>query len=790
MYMRVAELIKKFKRHMSGSLFFKIFFICVFVSLFLIAFLGFYTHFYILKNLEAEIEKYEQKKLNETLSVSNTMLEEMKKLAMSYALNNKFVQFAYMPRSSIVKNYNVIQSNQDILSNTVNSSNYIENVCIFYEKNNYILDYSGVMDFEYYYDRGWHDEYLNMSQPLVILDTRKVNKRNSIDSDLYSNIITFMAKIPYTNINKEGALILNVDVAIVSDLLKNITSSSDNSYAFLVNENGTILASNNGEYYYKNISEVIALPSDFNLFKDGSFKFSLDGTKMVAYYGSSLINNWKMFYIESENAVFEQSKYIRNTTFIILAALLLVAALTSFLFSLKVYNPIKNIIANIKRMTTIDKEYDNISDVSLINGGVNLLFESKKALENQLKQNEILIREMFLSQLIRGRLFNKNEIESKAEYLSINLEADYYMVAIIQKNTLQSYPFSTYPLDIQNLELYKISTIRMITNTFSSLGIDVNCTQDYTDNILVLIKLRNVDDINESEAIVEQTLEDVKGTIEKQLSTSISVGVGRFYSDLSYVGVSYNEAKEALRYNFLKDDQSVISFSDISRSEKDKLYYPVKSEQKLISFVQLADYEKTMLSLNEMIDDIMIHNRNFKHIELCLTNVIGIVQKCLYKLNLNPHDVFGSDAVINASIDSFRNIQHFTEWVSTLFGRIIEYIIEQQKDDSKKFDFEVKEYIDRVYMKEISLDTVADHFKYNSSYFCKIFKEKIGVTFWEYVAQVRVEKSKKLLVDLDDTIEQIAEKVGYNNRFSYIRAFKKYTSITPGEYRMKFKQTV
>ncbi|NLY19113.1 MAG: AraC family transcriptional regulator [Clostridiaceae bacterium] len=789
MYMRVAELIKKFKRHMSGSLFFKIFFICIFVSLFLIAFLGFYTHFYILKNLEDEIEKYEHKKLNETLSISNTQLEEMKKLTMSYALNNKFIQFAYMPRSAVANNYNVIKSNQDIMSNTVNSSNYIENICIFYEKNNYILDYSGVMDFGFYYDTGWHEEYESMTGPLVILDTRKVNKRNSLDSELYSNVITFMAKIPFLNINKEGAIILNVDVAIISDLLKNIAAPGDNSHAFLVNENGTILASNNGEYYYRNISEVIDLPSDFNLLQDGSFKFSVDGTKMVAYYGSSMINNWKMFYIESENAVFEQSKYIRNTTFIILAALLLVAALTSFLFSLKVYNPIKNIVANIKRMTTIDNENDHISDVSLIDGGVNLLFESKKALENQLRQNEILIREMFLSQLIRGKLFNKNEIESKAEYLSINLEADYYMVAIIQKSTLQSYPFNKYPLDIQNLELYKISTNKMVTNAFSALGIDVNCSQDYTDNILVLIKLRNVEDINESEAIVEQTLEDVKGAIEKQLSTSVSIGLGRFYSDLSNVGVSYNEAREALRYNFLKDDQSVISFYDISISEKDKLYYPVKSEQKLISFAQMADYEKTMQCLNEMIDDIMNHNRNFKHIELCLTNIIGLVKRCLYEMNLNPQDVFSDDTILNASIDSFRNIQHFTEWISTWFSRIIEYMIEQQKDDSRSFEYEVKDYIEKVYMKEISLDTVADHFKYNSSYFCKIFKEKLGVTFWEYVAQVRVDKSKKLLVDLDDTIEQIAEKVGYNNRFSYIRAFKKYTSLTPGEYRMKFKQT-
>ncbi|MDD4296783.1 MAG: AraC family transcriptional regulator [Ruminiclostridium sp.] len=783
--MRFSELFKKFRRHISGSLFFKIFFICVFVSLFLIAFLGIYTHFYIIQNLNTEIEKYEQKKLYETLNTSNTLLSEMQKLTMSYTFNNKITQFAYVPRSSISKNYNVIQNNQDIMSSTVNSSNYIENICIYYDKNNYILDYSGAIDFPYYYDTGWYEEYENMTTPFLIMDTRRVSKRNSIDSVVHSDIITFLARIPYSSSDKVGAVVLNVDIAIVTDLLKNITMTNENSFAFLVNENGTILASNKADYYYMDITEVVNIPSDFNTLQDGNFKFTMDGTKMVAYYGSSLINNWKMFYIESENAVFEKSAYIRNTTFIILAALLLVAALASFLFSLRVYNPIKNIIANIKRMTTLDN--DNISDVSLINGGVNLLFENNRSLENQLKQNEILIREMFLNQLIRGKLFNRNEILGKAEYFSINLEADYYMVAVIQKNSLQSYPINEYTLDIQNLELYKISIINRITSVFNSLNIDVSCTQDYADNILVLVKLRGVEDINETEAIVEQTLEDIKWNIEEQSSTSVSIGVGRFYSDLSDVGVSYKEAKEALRYNFLKDDQSIISFSDISRSEMDKLHYPVKSEQKLISLVQLGDYEKTMLCLNEMIDEIMDHNKNFKHIELCLTNIISVVQRCLYSLNLNPQDVFGDDTVVNASIDTFRNIQHFTEWVRTWLRRIIEYKIDQQKDDYRSFDLEIKEYIEKVYMNEISLDIVADHFKYNSSYFCKIFKEKIGVTFWEYVAEIRVAKSKKLLVELDDTIEQIAAKVGYNNRFSYIRAFKKYTSITPGEYRLKFK---
>ena len=501
---------------------------------------------------------------------------------------------------------------------------------------------------------------------------------------------------------------------------------------------------------------------------------------MVAYFETSTINDWKLFYTESENAIFQKSVYIRNITFIIFMSLLLLAALASFLFSLKVYNPIKNIVANIKRMTILDNE--NISDISLINGGLNLLHENNKNLEKQLKENEILIRELFLSQMIRGKLFNKNEIMNKAAYFSVDLEADFYRVAVIQINSIPSQPY-----DIQKLELYKISSIHLITNVFSNLNIRTICTQDSNDNILVLIKLRSVKDINETEAIIEQVLEDIKSTIENQHALSVSIGAGRVYSELSNVGVSCKEAIEALRYRFLKDDQSVISFSDISRSEKDKLYYPVQTEQKLLSFIQLSDYEKTMHCLHEMIDDIMSHNKSFKHIEVCLTNMIGIIKRCIYELNLDEQCIFTDNTGMDISVESFKNIQHFAEWISGCFRKIIEYQIDQQKDDSKSFVYEVKEYIERVYKEEISLDIVAGHFKYNSSYFCKIFKEKIGVTFWEYVAKIRIEKSKELLVGCEDTIEQIAAMVGYNNRFSYIRAFKKYTSVAPGEYRMKFR---
>lgn len=777
--MNIADFVKKHMRSGSRSLFIKIFLVCTLLSLFIITILGIYTYYYIFVNLDAEIEKYEQKKVTETLNTCSMLFGEMQKLTINYALNYKFTQFAYISRDILADRYQDIKSNQDIISNTINSSNYIDNLFIYYKRNNYILDYSGAANFSFYYDTGWYTSYESMAENSAILETRKVNKRSDF-SGQHTNIITFITGMPYANGPKDGAIVLNVNEKIVSDLLKNITAGNSNSYAFLVDKSGKILSSSKETYLFQDISQVINIPSGLLELNEGSFKLSFNGTGMISYFETSSINNWKLFYIESENDIFKKSASIRNLTLFVFFILLLFTAAASLVFSSRVYNPIKKIIANIKAITTVDNE--NISDISFINGGLDLLRENNKNLEQQLKQNEILIRETFLSQLIGGKLFNKSEIKSKADYLSIDLEADYFKVAVIQGNSLLSYPF-----DIQKYEFYKIAAINMVTGVFDTLNVEALCTQDPNDNILILIKLRSVKDVNETEAIVEQVLEDIRDNIEKQLSLSVSIGMGRMYNDLSNVGVSCKEALEALRYKFLKGDPSVISFTDISRGEKEKLYYPIKSEQKLISLIKLCNYEKTVSCLNEMLDDIIRQNKNFEHIEVCLSNMVGIIPRYIYELNLNSREVLGEDTIVNVSVESFKNIQHFTEWISTRFREIIEYQIGRQKDTSKSFAYEVKEYIEKVYTEEISLDTVANHFNYNSSYFCKIFKENLGVSFWEYVAKIRIEKSKKLLTETADTIEQIAGAVGYNNRFSYIRTFKKYVSITPGEYRVRFR---
>lgn len=776
--MEITKLLGKYRRSVSKSLFAKFFLACALISLFMVVIIGSYTRFYILKNLDSEIEKFERKKINETINTMNVLFGEMQKLSINHAMNTKFLQIAYMPRAVIPEKQMEIKNIQELLSSSINSSNYIKSIAIYYEKNDYILDYSGPMDLSSYYDKGWLDEYANMDSSSLILDTRKTNDRGSPLSDSHNNIITFITRIPYDNVAKEGAIILNVDEKIVSDLLKNITHGDDNTLAFLVNKNGEILSSNKDNYIYSNISEIVDITAGYMDMSHGSFGLTLQGTKMISYFETSKINNWKLFYIVSENKIFEKSSYIKHITIITLTALLFLMTAVSFAFSLKLYNPIKKITSNIRKMMTVNDE--NTSDVSMIHDSIEMLLENNQILEKQLNENNILVRELFVTQLTTGRLFNRNEIRSKAEYFMINLNYDYFKVAVIQ--------YGLANLDnwgIQELELKKISIINIIEKIFDTLNIGVLCSQDSDDNILILLKLYSSREMNEVEAIIEQALEDIKDSIDKFLETPVNIGVGRIYNDISNIGTSYKEAIEALNYKFLKGDDSIISYIDISGNEEDKLYYPIEMEQKIISLIKLCNYDETIFVLNDMLNDIMEHNKSFQHIEICLSNISNIIERCAFELNLNIYEIYGKNAIPIFSIDKFKSIQQFMEWISSQFRKIIEYQIEQEKGSEKSLAFEVKEYIEENYMEEISLATIADYFNYNSSYFCKIFKEKIGISFWDYVSKVRIEKSKLLLSETDNSIEQIAEMVGYNNRFSYIRTFKKYVSVTPGDYRIK-----
>lgn len=113
--------------------------------------------------------------------------------------------------------------------------------------------------------------------------------------------------------------------------------------------------------------------------------------------------------------------------------------------------------------------------------------------------------------------------------------------------------------------------------------------------------------------------------------------------------------------------------------------------------------------------------------------------------------------------------------------------------NEKHEDIEVKAYSLHVkkamdysnvnYQSDISLTTLSEYLQVNKCYFCSLFKSETGKTFTQFLNELRVEKSKELLIKDDTSILDIALNVGFNSQNYYNIVFKKVTNQTPLEYR-------
>lgn len=97
------------------------------------------------------------------------------------------------------------------------------------------------------------------------------------------------------------------------------------------------------------------------------------------------------------------------------------------------------------------------------------------------------------------------------------------------------------------------------------------------------------------------------------------------------------------------------------------------------------------------------------------------------------------------------------------------------------------EYIDSHYSTPITLSMLTEIFHVNQSYLCKLFRSKMQTSFVTYINEVRINHAKRLLVSSGLSVDEIAERTGFNNANYLVRVFKKTTGITTGEYRKKFK---
>jgi two-component system response regulator YesN len=95
----------------------------------------------------------------------------------------------------------------------------------------------------------------------------------------------------------------------------------------------------------------------------------------------------------------------------------------------------------------------------------------------------------------------------------------------------------------------------------------------------------------------------------------------------------------------------------------------------------------------------------------------------------------------------------------------------------------VLSYIQQNSHKDISRETVAREVYITPGYVSLLFKQQMQTSFLDYLHRIRIDRACRLFKDRGLRIADVAHDVGYQDEKYFFQVFKKYTGMTPNQYR-------
>lgn len=120
---------------------------------------------------------------------------------------------------------------------------------------------------------------------------------------------------------------------------------------------------------------------------------------------------------------------------------------------------------------------------------------------------------------------------------------------------------------------------------------------------------------------------------------------------------------------------------------------------------------------------------------------------------------------------------------------VVEQLLENEQEEKvlgiKGKVQKVKRFVEKNCFKKIRLNDVAQAVALSPKYLSRVFKQEMGMDFSEYRLNIQMDRAKDFLLKFGYNVNQVAEKLGYENSESFSRQFKKIVHYTPTAYRKK-----
>lgn len=490
-------------------------------------------------------------------------------------------------------------------------------------------------------------------------------------------------------------------------------------------------------------------------------------------------NDWTYVYVADKRQYLSVLNRMRLMVILFMLLWLAVGTALAYWFAKRNHKPLKRLVSRLEQNADTPIDASSSNEYQYIDEMVTRILKEKKKADSRSAVQDAVLRDAVLLKLMK----QNHEMDiSAAEFLKsvgIVFRYSHFSLILFYFEDLEEMFFEKGQSDsIENYKLAKLIVTNVLGDMFPEDCVSVFCD---LGGILGCV----INTSRDSGDALAAALDTAQKFIAKNFNIEFIAGISDAHPNLTGLPFCYQEAMECMEYRFL-NNSDIIRYCEIQERSRDTYYFPMEKEFQMINSLKSGD-EETGLAI---LDEIFSHNLDQPRISLqtarCLMyDIIGAVMKALNDISDADESGFLDSVEIFGRIDKCTTVLSMKREMIAVFQEICRNTANDRGGKIGQTVDKVKEFI-QAYYDDPNLNgaAIAERFHLNQSYLSNMFKKQAGQGMLEYIATIRVSKAMDLLVSTEDTLEKIAEAVGYINVRTFSRTFLKYVGISPGKYRV------
>ncbi|RED51201.1 helix-turn-helix domain-containing protein [Cohnella lupini] len=583
-----------------------------------------------------------------------------------------------------------------------------------------------------------------------------------------------------------GATVVLLDTSRLMETIRNVQDFSSGQ-VFVLNQDKQVLLSTDKSMEPLYLSDL-AFADDY-----GSYFDDYEGKHSEFMYIKS--DNSELTYVTvvPSSLVWQKTYYLRSITYIGMLVSLIGGVCLSIVFLLRNYSPIQRLLQLLRAGEKTSPESEG-NEFLHIQKAISDTLNEKEQIQMRMKQQSNMLRSNMLVRILKGKVGTSIALDESLATFDVRFHSDQFAVILFYMDYERFFEHMETVSVMDKPRLMQFIVSNIVEDLAKEKHGGFVCEID--DNMACLINFK--------EGSREQQREDIKALAEQArqfLSEKFNIRTLASISDIKTsiddIPQAYREAVDAMEYMIVVGDSGIVTYEELHRDESNHLqtsyYYPIQIEQQLINHLKSGD-AKTAESI---IRDIIAKNmgQSIISVELvkCLMfNLTSTLIKAIGEIGNVEESSFMNNSMRIAELMACESIKEMELQLSSAAREVCEYASlkqKQQLNSTRNQALEARSadivaFISNNYTEaNLNISMIGERFGMTPTYLSKLFKDQTGKGLLDTINHYRMEYAKTLLKDQSNSIKSISGQVGFHDINTFIRTFKKYEGVTPGQYQ-------